>query len=384
MKIVYIIDSLSYKGGAERVISEKMNYMVTHWGYDVSIITCYQFPEAMPNCYYLSDKVRQINLCITSHLRYKYSHPKRLWVEWKYSRELHSDLERTVNSINPDIVIGLGYTLADVVCRIKCKAIKIIESHEARQFTKTYNNYKDFSYIVKLYYKILRKRYLHVIEKKADVVVTLTKGDAQNWKKAKGLEIIPNFSTMPISGLCNCESKRVIAVGRLEWQKGYDRLIDIWKIITKKHPDWKLDIFGEGSLETELKDTIQRSKLSSVSIHPYTNCISMEYATSSICVLTSRYEGFSLVILEAMRHGVPCITFDCPYGPKDLIDHEKSGYVIDNGNIELFAEKLCYLIKNHEIRKKFSEAAVNNAQSYQVDTIMNQWKLLFESLIQNI
>ena len=89
------------------------------------------------------------------------------------------------------------------------------------------------------------------------------------------------------------------------------------------------------------------------------------------------------MLLEALRHGVPCVTFDCPYGPKDLVDHEKCGYVIENGNIGLFAEKLCYLINNHEIRKKFSEAAVNKAYSYQVDTIMSQWKVLFESLIPN-
>lgn len=381
MRIVYIINSLSYKGGAERIISEKMNYMATHWGYDISIITCYQFSKTMPNSYYLSDKVRQINLCITSHLRYKYSYPKRLWGEWKYARLLRSKLEETVNSINPDIIIGLGYTMADVVCQLKCKAAKIIESHEARIYTKSFYLYGDYSTLQKSYYKIFRKRYLHTIDKKADVVVTLTKGDALNWKKAKRVETIPNFSTMPISKLSDCESKRVIAVGRLEWQKGYDRLIDIWTIVTKKHPDWQLDIFGEGDLELELKKDIKEAKLSNISIHPYTNNISKEYATSSICVLTSRYEGFSLVLLEALRHGVPCVTFDCPYGPKDLVDHEKCGYVIDNGNIGLFAEKLCYLINNHEIRKKFSEAAVNKAHSYQVDTIMNQWKLLFESLI---
>lgn len=381
MRIVYIINSLSYKGGAERIISEKMNYMATHWGYDVSIITCYQFPETMPNSYYLSDKVRQINLCITSHLRYKYSYPKRLWGEWKYARLLRSKLEETVNSINPDIIIGLGYTMADVVCQLKCKAVKIIESHEARIYTKRFYLYEKNSIFQKFYYKLSRRKYLNTIDKKADVVVTLTKGDALNWKKAKRVETIPNFSTMPISKLSDCESKRVIAVGRLEWQKGYDRLIDIWTIVTKKHPDWQLDIFGEGDLELELKKDIKEAKLSNISIHPYTNNISKEYATSSICVLTSRYEGFSLVLLEALRHGVPCVTFDCPYGPKDLVDHEKCGYVIDNGNIGLFAERLCYLINNHEIRKKFSEAAVNKAYSYQVDTIMNQWKLLFESLI---
>lgn len=380
MRIVYIINSLAYKGGAERVISEKMNYMATQWNYDVSIITCYQFPESTPNCYYLPDNVKQVNLSIPSFLQYKYSYPKRLWIKWKYTCQLHHDLEQTINTINPDIIIGVGYTLADYVCLIKCEAVKIIESHEARQFTKTYNNYRGFSFLVKFYYKLLRKRYLHIIEKNADVVVTLTKGDAQNWKKTKRVEIIPNFSTMPISMLSDHESKRVIAVGRLEWQKGYDTLIEIWTLVTKKLPDWKLDIYGEGGLEIELKEAVQKAKLSSVSIHPYTNNISKEYAASSICVLTSRYEGFSLVLLEAMRHGVPCITFDCPYGPKDLIDNDKCGYVVENGNIDLFAERLCYLMNHSEIRKQFSTAAINKSQLYNIDSIMNQWKQLFESL----
>lgn len=380
MRIVYILDSLSYKGGAERVISEKMSYMVTHYGYDVSVITCYQFPENMPNCYYLSDNIKQINLRIPSYLQYNYRYPKRLWINRKYTRQLRHDLEQTVSTINPDIIIGVGYTLADVVCQIKSKAAKIIEAHEARQFTKTYNNYKDFSLPVKLYYKLLRKRYLQVIENKADAVVTLTKDDAKNWRNAKRVEIIPNFSTMPISKLSDCETKRVIAVGRIEWQKGYDRLIDIWNLVIEKHQDWQLDIYGEGGLETELKETVQKAKLSSVSIHPYTNDISKEYATSSICVLTSRYEGFSLVLLEAMRHGVPCITFDCPYGPKDLIDNDKCGYLIENDNIDQFAEKLCYLMDHPEIRKPFSTAAVNKAQLYNIDSIMIQWKKLFESL----
>ena len=139
-------------------------------------------------------------------------------------------------------------------------------------------------------------------------------------------------------------------------------------------------IFGEGSLELELKKDIKKAKLSNISIHPYTNNISKEYAESSICVLTSRYEGFSLVILEALRHGVPCITFDCPYGPKDLVDHDKCGYVIDNGNIGLFADKLSYLIDNFDIRRQFSNVAINKATFYQEDVIMNQWKQLFESL----
>lgn len=381
MRIIYIIDSLAHKGGAERIITEKMNYLVTHFDYDVSVITCYQFPETMPNCYDLYSKVRQINLCIPLHLQYKYRYPLRFWFKWKYSHQLHNELERTVNSINPDIIVGLGYTLADRVCIIKCNASKVIESHEARIYTKTFFLNKDYSFLLNIYYKLSRKRYLRTIEKKVDVVVTLTKEDAINWKKAKRVETIPNFSVMPISKLSNGEQKRVIAVGRLEWQKGYDRLMDIWKIVSDIHPDWVLDIYGDGSLETELKSDIKDANLNNLSIHPFTKNISHEYATSSICVLTSRYEGFSLVILEAMQHGVPCITFDCPYGPKDLVENEKCGFVIEDGNIDLFADRLCYLIDNPDIRKQYACTALNKAQSYQIDIIMSQWESLFQSLM---
>lgn len=383
MRIVYFIDSLASKGGAERIISEKMNYLATHYDYDISIITWYQYPETMPNSYFLSDKVRQINLCFPTHLQYKYSYPKRLWIRWKLAHQLNKELENAVNSINPDIIIGVGYTFADVVCRIKCKAAKIIESHEARMYTKASYLYENHSLLATIYYRIYRKYYLHIIEKNADVVVSLTKGDAFNWKKAKRVEIIPNFSCMPISKLSNGEPKRVIAVGRIAWQKGYDRLIEIWKNVSTKHPEWQLDIFGEGELEMELKKAVKETKLFNISIHPFTNNISQEYAMSSICVLTSRFEGFSLVLLEALRHGLPCITFDCPYGPQDLVDNEKCGYVIENGNLDLFAEKLCFLMDHPEIRAIFSVAAVGKAQSYHVDTIMNQWKLLFESLTKS-
>ncbi len=380
MKIVYIIDTLSTKGGAERIISEKMDYIATHYGYDVSIITCYQFPESMPNCYILSDKVKQINLCFPIHQQYKYHYPKRLWVKWSYHRQLSKQLNNTINSINPDIIIGVGYALADYVCQIKSRAAKIIESHEARIFTKTFQLYNKQSFLSDIYFNLYRNKYLHIIEKNADVVVTLTKDDAMNWRKAKRVETIPNFSIMPVSKLCDINAKRVIAVGRLSWQKGYDKLLNIWKIVSTTHPDWRLDIFGEGNQEIELRKFIKENGLSSVSIHPFTNNISQEYAESSICVLTSRFEGFSLVLLEALRHGIPCITFDCPYGPKELVDNEKCGFVIKNGNIHLFADKLKYLMNHPEVRKRFSIAATSKAQYYHVDTIMNQWKHLFESL----
>ena len=379
MKIVYIIDSLALKGGAERIITEKMNYLATIYNYDVSVITYYQFHE--PNTYPLSCKVKQINLSIPFYQQYRYSYPKRLWLKWGFYRQLQIELQQTVNSINPDILIGVGYTLADVVCSIKCQAAKIIESHEARIYTKFPLLHKNTSLFSTIYAILNRKIYLNIVEKRADAVVTLTKGDALEWKNAKRVEIIPNFSIMPISNLSNSKSKRVIAIGRLEWQKGYDKLIDIWKLVSPTHSDWQLDIYGEGSLEADLKKRINEAGLINVTIHPFTHNISQEYAKSSIQVLTSRFEGFSLVLLEAMRHGLPCVTFDCPFGPKELIDDNKCGYVIENDNINQFAERLNYLIDNQQVRKRFAKEALMKSRKYNVDNIMNLWKELFNSLL---
>ena len=382
MRIVYIIDSLASKGGAERIITEKMNYLATVFNDDVYVITYFQYPEKMHNTYNLSNQVKQINLSIHSFNQYKYKYPKRLWIKLRYFRQLRYKLEDTVNDINPDIIIGVGYVFADMVCSIRCKAAKVIESHEARPFTMSASVYKEMPLLSFYFSKLYRGTYLRIIEKKADAVVALTKEDALEWKKAKRVEIIPNFSTMPISKLSTGDSKRVIAVGRLEWQKGYDRLIDVWTLVSQKHPDWQLDIFGEGTLKTELLKDIEKKGIKNLTIHPFTNNISEEYAASSICVLTSRFEGFSLVLLEAMRHGVPCVAFACPYGPKDIIDNEKCGFIVDNGNVNQFADRLCYLMEHPDIRKQFADAAIEKAQIYDVDAIMNQWEKLFESLTE--
>ena len=378
MKVVYVIHSLATKGGAERIISEKMNCLASLDGYDISVITCYQDPEVTPNCYNLSDGVRQIHLRIPFHRQYHYSYPMRFWIKWKNFRQTRVELQKAIDDINPDIIIGLGHSFADLVCRIKCRAAIIIESHGVRRYLLSDSIRK--TPIPRIFSTIFMSYYLHTIEKHADVVVTLTKGDALEWRKARRVEVIPNFSTMPISQFSDCESKRVIAVGRLEWQKGFDRLIKIWAIVSKEHPDWCLDIFGEGTLETDLRKAIQDAQLNNISILPFTQKISMEYANSSILVQTSRFEGFSLALLEAVRHGLPCITFDYPYGPRDLIDNGENGYIIEDDNIKLFADRLCYLMEHHELRKQFAAAGVKKAQLYHTDVIMKQWQSLFDSL----
>lgn len=378
MKVVYVIDSLASKGGAERIISEKMSYLADNFGYDVTVVTCYQ-PASLPNVYPISGNVKQINLCIPYYSQYRVGYPKRLFIKWSYYRRLRRQLKEIVEKVDPDILVGVSYFKADVLCKIKCKAAKVIEAHEPRLFSLELDG-NDSSPFLRAWVRINGKRYFRNVEKYSDVVVTLTQGDAKLWKNARRVEIIPNFSAMPISRLSLCTEKRVIAVGRLEWPKGYDLLFEAWKEIEMKYPDWKLDIFGSGRLEKTLKKQLTSSGMKTVTIIPFTPNISEEYAKSSLCVLSSRFEGFSLVLLEAMRHGVPGVSFDCPFGPSEVLEDGKCGFIVPGEDVTALANKLCVLIEDEPLRKQFSTAALERAKIFDVDKIMLRWKKLFEGL----
>jgi len=380
MRIAYIVGTLAYNGGAERIVTEKMNYLSTVPKYSIYAITLYQIYDKQPNTYDLSPKVTQVNLQIPAYLQYKHKYPKRLWLKWKYYKQLRQELTKVVNEIKPDILIGVGFNSADIVCLQKCNAAKIIESHEPRMFTMSNAQRTQRSFVTKALGHLYRKWYLHIIEKYADAIVTLTENDAIEWKKARYVEVIPNFSSMHISSISNCANKKIIAVGRFEWQKGYDMLLQIWENVINRHPDWEINIYGDGNLRDNIEKEVLQKGLRSIYIHPFTKEISKEYAKSSIYILSSRFEGFSLTILEAMRHGLPCISFDCPFGPANLIENDKTGYLIENGNKSSFADKLSNLMENSQVRKEFSKAALDRAKLFEKETIMQNWIKLFESL----
>lgn len=378
MRIAYFLETLASMGGVERMLTDKANYMSNIFGYEVYIITCTQNP-AQKNAFTLSDKVKTIQLGIPYYSQYRYSYPKRLWVKWKLERQIKKRLTNTVRQFNIDVLIGVGHFKAALVCSIQCRAKRIIESHEARPFTLSgLSQYRNA--LSSAYMRIYRKNYFRIIEQKADIVVSLTEGDANEWKKARRVEVIPNFSSMKINQLSNCKNKRIIAAGRLSWEKGYSRLIDIWEIVEGKHPDWHLDIFGDGDLRFSLEAEIEKRKLLNITIRQPVKDITKEYADSSICVMTSYYEGFSLVLIEALRHSVPCVAFDCPFGPKSIIDDGRCGFLIQDNNISLYAEKVCKLIEDDGLRQQFSKNCLEQAKKFEMSVVMEKWNALLEQL----
>ena len=382
MKIAYVFSTLAKTGGTERIITEKTNYLAEQFGYDITIINLFQQDEDT-NHFVLSKKVKQINLGIPYFSQFSYRYPKRLWIRWQLNRQVKKSIKQYVKNVDPDILIGISFFKADLVSKVKCRAKKIIESHEAKPFTHSGLNTRH-NFIKEVYQNIWRSFYFRAIERNADAVITLTKADEMLWKRAKYTAVIPNFSVMPISKYSDCTSKRVIAAGRLEWEKGFGRLIEAWSIVSSRHPDWHLDIFGEGSMDKTLKVLTNLYKAKNLTFHNVTSNISQEYANSSICVVSSYFEGFSLILLEAMRHGVPCVAFDCPFGPKSIINDGYTGFLVENGEIKLFAERVCRLIEDEDLRKHFSKASIDRALLFDTDSIMLRWKKLFEQMITPI
>lgn len=378
MKIAYIYSTMAVTGGTERMITEKANYLSERYGYDVTIITCYQLAHE-DNFFKISEKVKQINLEIPFFSQYKYKYPKRLLVKWQMNKLLKKSINEAVKQVDPDILIGVSRFKANYISTIKCRAKKIIECHESKYNTK-YDASEKHSVPVRLFLNIYRRIYFRAIERNADAVITLTKKDKLLWKRAKYVVVIPNFSTMFISNISDCTPKRVIAIGRLTWEKGFGRLIEAWSIVCSRHPDWHLDIYGQGSMYDTLNTLTNTYKAHNLTFHNYTSNISQEYANSSICAVTSYFEGFSLVLLEAMRHGVPCVAFDCPFGPRSIIDDASNGFLVYDGEIKLFAERLCRLIEDEDLRKQFSKNAIERAKSFDTDIIMDHWKTLFKEL----
>jgi len=380
MKIVYIHDSIARIGGLERILADKMNYLAEVYNYEIYLITSSQ--GGHPYSFPLSSKVKHIDINTQFHIQYQYKYPKRLWIKWKVNQMFKNNLLKTIQTINPNIIIGTSYYEAETITKLKCNAKIIIESHCAKSYTGKNDGVKRNS-IIQLFYRLNLIRYNYIIKKYSDAIVTLTQGDAIEWGKPHKTYIIPNAITLISTTCSSCENKKVNAVGRLSYQKGFDILIKVWKQVNLKYPNWKLDIYGEGEQRNDLKQQIKEKGLKNViTIHPPTPNIYQEMHNSSIFAFPSRYEGFGLVLIEAMTNGIPCVSFNCPYGPSDIITDGEDAFLVPNGDIQAMADKICYLIENEELRKEMGRKAHQSAMRYAPENIMPMWKKLFNEIVK--
>ena len=378
MKIVYIYSSFTIAGGADRVVIEKANYLAEH-GYDVTIVTDSQ--QDRPPFFPISPKVKFHDLAIDFEQEYKYNPLIRIFIYLNLMKKYERVLKKYLFKERPDIVITTLGRNMDFLVDIKDGSIKIGESHIAKPYIRNFHLLESKGPIHRLIAKIWTLKITKNCEK-LDALVLLTKNDAKNWKGTTKTYIIPNplpFSTISAS---TCENKQAIFVARMNEQKGYEYLIQAWELVHAKHPDWILNIYGDGEEKVIIQNAIKQKELnSSIILKGTTNNIKEKYLESSICILSSRFEGFGMILLEAMACGVPCVSFDCPYGPSDIIKNGEDGFLVEHLNTNALAKRICDLIENDALRKEMGNAARKNIQRYDKENIMQEWIRLFNFLL---
>mgnify|MGYP003585513953 FL=1 len=152
----------------------------------------------------------------------------------------------------------------------------------------------------------------------------------------------------------------------------------IWEKVNQKHPEWTLDIYTD-EVDSLNNIVIDLGLTSTINIFSFVKNIEEKYLESSIFVMTSRFEAFPMVLIEAMSLGLPSVSYDCPSGPRSIITDNENGFLIPDGDLELFAEKLSFLIESEEFRIKFGAASKEKMKEYQLDPVMKQWKTLLEN-----
>lgn len=376
-KIVYLFSELTIKGGTDKMLTNKANYLAEN-GYDVTIITEAQMGREP--IFPLSPKVKHIDIGLDFNKQYNQSFLHRIYTYFTYIRIYKTRLKNILYEIKPNIVITTMGRSLDFITNINDGSIKIGEAHTTKEHLRSLHLMEQKGGLHKLVAKAIRKKQISNA-KKLSALVLLTPEDANNWKDVTRTYVIPNFVEVIPQNIAKLNNKRAITVGRYNDAKGYEYLVKAWKYVNQYHPDWILDIYGSGELHDNVKEWIKDAQLENVMImHEPTEDIMQKYMDSSICVISSRYEGFSMAIIEAMACGVPCVSFDCPFGPRNIIKNGEDGILVEYLNSKSLGENICRLIENEDYRHILGSEAKENVKRFSKDAIMSQWTNLFKSL----
>lgn len=376
MKIVYCHCSLYNPGGMERVLLNKVHWLKRNTDWEITIVTTDQ--GSRPSFYKLPDGVRLVDLDIN------YSSGNNLsvlgkTVDYLRKRSLHKRrLTELLMNERPDVTVSLFPYESSFIPSIKDGSKKVLELHFNRYFRIQYGRKGLLGCIDRL--RSMQDKH---IAKKFDSFVVLTEEDRTYWGKIKNILVIPNAAIANTKSASECNEKRVIAVGRLDYQKGFDRLIESWEKIQQdgRFTDWRLDIFGQGEWQQRLQEMIDTKGLSKyVKLNRPTSQIFDEYRKSSIHVMSSHYEGFPMVMIEAMSSGLPEVTFDFKCGPKDIIEHNLNGIIVEEGDTDALAQSLMALMEDDVKRRAMGREALKVTTRFSEERIMKKWCDLFTYL----
>lgn len=376
MKIIYLIAATHNSRGMERVLANKANYLVAH-GYDVSIITTDQ--RGLKPFFSLDERIKCYDLGVNYEENNGKSFLNKLlhypFKQWKHK----VCLTKLLKELKADIVISMFCNDASILPRINDGSKKILEVHFSR--------FKRLQYGRKGLWRIAdewRSQNDEQVVARFDRFIVLTQEDRTYWGNISNIQVIPNARTYTFDQSATLYNKTVLAVGRYDYQKGFERLLEAWGKVCKKNDGWELQIIGDGELKQKMLQQIENLELDGKVVLKRLNGSEMQatYQDASIFALSSRYEGLPMVLLEAQAAGLPIVSFDCKCGPKDLIENGVNGFLVEEGNVDALADRLLILINDENLRREMGQAAYRNSALYAEEVIMKQWEDLFQQIIK--
>lgn len=379
MKILYMTPYIYNSAGTERVLSMKVNYLVQQAGYDIVIVTTDQ--KGKKNFFDFDARIKHYDLGLNYEDDFSKNILSKTIAHYRKNYIYKKRLIEIIEKEKPDVCISMFGKELEFICNMKlsCKIVAELHFNQRLRHDVLMANHHGW-----LWEQIGKFRTRQMIRetKALDRLVVLTKEDMEQWQMTNN-NVCQIYNPLPYESceVATLNDKSIVSVGRLSPQKNYSSLFRAWKLVHQKHPDWQLNIWGDGELKEQLQSEIRVLGIEqSLHLCGRTNNVSKEYLHSSAYVMSSAFEGFPMVLLEAASFGLPLISYACYCGPKDIIENGKNGFLVNQNDEQGLADAICKIIEDEALRKKMGHMSKKNSQRFSQENILPLWPKFFESL----
>lgn len=357
MRIAILVLDINKTGGTERATATLAN-MLCLKGYFITIVSLTKGVDDV-SYYELNSKINVVFLKINSI-------PIKTYEKVSWCLKTINTLKIYLKRNKTDVVLSTSHNVSSLLPFVKVgRNIKLVACEHI-----VYNSIPIFSKIIMgLTYNFL------------DGIVVLSETAKKSFSRYHNVVVIPNALPFEQEKKSSLLEKNILIVGRLSDVKGLERLVPIAQSIKYQFPDWRISLVGDGEIRKELEQLYENNGLLDfIKFRGVVQNVKEEYLKASIYAMTSHFEAFPMVLLEAQTSGLPLIAFDCPEGPSEIIHNDVDGFLIENDNCVLFTEKIKQLIIDYELRVRFGNKGVDNSKKYSKDKVLLDWVSLFENI----